>query len=192
MGYYQEIILTPPADINIYFLWQKVSQQVHLALVGIKDLDDKVPVGISFPQYDAGQFQLGCKMYLFAEKKEDLEKINAEKWLNRLSDYVQVNAIEPVPQQVKGYACFKHVKLKGNKEKLARRRAKRKGETFEQALGYYANYEEEQSKLPFINMISQTNGEHFRIYIEKQNCDEPYEGTFSCYGLSNKSTVPLF
>ena len=192
MKVYLEITIKPQPEIPRYFLWEKVSQQIHLALVEIQDENNKAPVGISFPEYDACQFQLGCKMRLFAEKKEDLEKLAINKWLSRLRDYVHVKSIEPVPEKPKGYACFRQVKLKGNREKLARRRAKRKGESFEQALAHYANYEEQQSKLPYINMTSLTNGNHFRLFIEKRAVEQPKTGLFSCYGLSNTTTVPLF
>lgn len=192
MKYYLEIVLKPQPEIPLYFLWEKVSQQIHLALVEIQDENGKAPVGISFPEYDACQFQLGCKLCLFAEEKEALVKLDAGKWLSRLRDYVHVKPIEPVPEQIKGYACFRHVKLKGNKEKLARRRAERKGETYEQALSFYDDYQAPESRLPYINMKSLTNGNNFRLYIEKEVKDQLKAGKFSCYGLSNETTVPLF
>lgn len=192
MKYYQEILFFPTLDINLYFLWQKVYQQMHLALVENKNPDNTSSIGISFPEYDERNYFLGRKICLFAELEHSLEALNAQRWLQRITDYIRIGEIKAVPEKVYGHACFKHIKLKGNKGKLARRRAKRKEESFEQALAYYSGYEEEQSKLPFINMISQTNGQHFRIYIEKQNFDMPREGFFSFYGLSNKSTVPLF
>ena len=97
-----------------------------------------------------------------------------------------------MPEKLTGYACFRHIKLKGNKEKLARRRAKRKGETLQQALLHFEDFEEQRSKLPYINMTSQTNGQRFRLFIEKQAMEQPQTGLYSCYGLSNTTTVPLF
>lgn len=192
MKYYREISLLPNADIALYFIWKKLYQQIHLALAENKSGDKASSIGVAFPGYDAGKFALGTKLRLFAENERLLEQLQCEKWLNRLNDYVHVSSIKPVPEKVTGHACFKHIKLKGNKEKLARRRAKRKGETLQQALAHYADYEEPQSKLPFINMISQTNGQNFRLFIEKQAKEQPQAGSFSCYGLSNTTTVPLF
>lgn len=192
MRYYQEIALLPPVDISLYFLWQKVFQQIHLALSENKNPDDTSSIGVSFPEYYAENFFLGKKMRLFAKDEQSLRALNAEKWLDRLNDYLSVSSIEAVPEKVKGYICFRHIKLKGNKEKLARRRAKRKGETFEQALSFYDDYHAPESKLPFINMRSLTNGNNFRIYIEKEVKEQEKGGFFSCYGLSNKTTVPLF
>lgn len=192
MKYYQEITLLPPADISLYFLFQKVFQQIHIAFAENKNPDDTSSIGISFPEYDASKYLLGKKMYLLAGDEKSLSVLNAGKWLERLNDYLAISSINSVPENLSGYACFKHCKLKGNKEKLARRRAKRKGETYEQALSFYSDYEAQESRLPYINMQSQTNGEHFRIYIEKEVKAQPKEGKFSCYGLSNETTVPLF
>lgn len=192
MKYYQVISLLPNADIALYFIWQKLFQQIHLALAENKNGDNRSAIGVAFPGYDAVKFSLGTKLRLFAENEQLLAQMQCEKWLNRLSDYVHVSSIKPVPEKVIGHACFKHIKLKGNKEKLARRRAKRKGVTLQQALSHFADYEEPQSKLPFINMASQTNGQHFRLFIEKQAKEQSQAGSFSCYGLSNTATVPLF
>lgn len=192
MKVYLEITIKPQAEIPLYFLWEKVFQQIHLALVEVQDEKGKVPVGISFPDYDARQFQLGCKLRLFADNNVVLEKLAISKWLNSLRDYVHLNPIENVPERLSRHACFRHVKMKGNKEKLARRRVKRKGETFQQALAHYSDYKEQTSGLPFINMNSQTTGHRFRLFIEKKIMEQPQEGYYSCYGLSRTTTVPLF
>ncbi|MBW6498814.1 MAG: type I-F CRISPR-associated endoribonuclease Cas6/Csy4 [Bacteroidales bacterium] len=192
MKYYREISLLPNTDIALYFIWQKLFQQIHLALAENKSADKASDIGVGFPGYDAVKFALGTKLRLFTENEQVLEQMQCEKWLNRLSDYVHMSSIKPVPEKVTGHACFKHIKLKGNKEKLARRRAKRKGEKLQQALSHFADYEEPQSKLPFINMTSLTNGQNFRLFIEKQAKEQPQTGSFSCYGLSNTTTVPLF
>ncbi len=79
----------------------------------------------TFPEYNATEFSLGTKLRLFAEKEQALKNMQWEKWLERLCDYVNIQPIASVPEKVDGYACFKHIKMKGSKEKLARRRAKR-------------------------------------------------------------------
>ncbi len=157
-----------------------------------KRADNASAIGVSFPEHDANQYSLGAKLRLFAKDEKLLEQMQIEKWLNRLKDYVHIYPIKRVPAKLAGYACFKHVKLKGNKEKLARRRAKRNGETLQQALAHLEGFEEQRSKLPYINMTSQTNGQRFRLFIERQIVEEPQAGVYSCYGLSNTTTVPLF
>ncbi len=192
MTHFQEISLLPKARIGLYDFWQKLYQQIHIALAENKSDENISNIGISFPEYNANEFLLGTKLRLFAEDEQTLKNMQCEKWLSRLRDYVDVKPIATVPENVTGYACFRHVKMKGSKEKMARRRANRKEETLQQALAHFADYEDQQSKLPFINLTSQTNGQHFRLFIEKQIKEQPQVGHFSCYGLSNTATVPLF
>lgn len=192
MEYYREISLLPNADIALNFIWQKLYQQIHLALAENKIAENASRVGISFPEYNANEFLLGTKLRLFAADEQTLRDLQCEKWLERLLDYVHVSSIKPVPAKVTEHACFRHIKMRGSKEKLAKRRAKRRGETLQQALAHFTDYKEQQSRLPFINMISQTNGQHFRLFIEKQEKEQPQSGYFTCYGLSHSTTVPLF
>lgn len=192
MTYYQEISLLPTARIGLYDFWQKLYQQIHFALAENKSEENVSKVGVSFPEYSADEFLLGTKLRLFAEDEQTLEQMQCEKWLRHLRNYVHIKKIEPVPRKLTRHACFKHVKLKGNKEKLARRRAKRKGETYKEALTHFKDYEEQRSRLPYINMTSQTNGQRFRLFIEKEEMEKPQPGLYSCYGLSKKTTVPIF
>ncbi len=192
MNYYQEITLLPNADISLYFLWQKMYQQIHLALVENKSAGNISNIGVGFPEYNADKFSLGSKLRLFAENKELLERVQAAQWMRRLRDYVHTSSIRNVPEKIIGHVCFKHIKFKGNKEKLARRRAKRKGEPFQEALKYYNNFKESRSKLPYLNMHSLSNGQRFRLFIEKQKVEHAKQGKFSCYGLSKVATVPCF
>lgn len=192
MSYYQEVTLLPNADIGVYFLWQKLYQQIHLALVKNKTEENESKIGVAFPGYDGERYLLGTKLRLFAEGEQSLKDMQCEKWLSRLCDYVHVKPIATEPKKLVGHACFRHVKMKGSKEKLAKRRAKRKGETLEQALAHFENFGEQCSELPYINMTSQTNGHRFRLFIEKLTKERPREGYFSCYGLSSTTTVPMF
>jgi len=51
MNYYQEITLLPNPDINLFSLWSKVYQQIHLGLVKMQDDQGRLPIGVSFPEY---------------------------------------------------------------------------------------------------------------------------------------------
>jgi CRISPR-associated endonuclease Csy4 len=192
MKYFIELTLLPNVEISLHFIWQKLYQQIHIALAENKIEGNASAVGVSFPEYSAGKFFLGTKLRLFSEDEKLLEDMQCEKWLSRFRDYVLVQPISVVPEKITEYACFRQIKMRGSKEKLARRRVKRHGEALPQALAHFADYEEEQSKLPFINMLSQTTGQHFRIFIEVQVKKQSQAGSFSCYGLSSKTTVPLF
>jgi CRISPR-associated endonuclease Csy4 len=191
MNYYQEISLLHQAEIGIYFLWPKIYMQIHLALVENKHADNSSHVGVAFPEYHADKHCLGGKLRLFAKDQKDLHQMQVSKWLSRLHDYLQLSEIRAVPE-TDDYACFKHIKRKGSKEKLARRRAKRTGETLEQSLAHFEGYKEPLSKLPYIYMRSETTRHSFHLFIEKEIMQQPQIGLYSCYGLSNTSTVPLF
>ncbi len=67
-----------------------------------------------------------------------------------------------------------------------------KGTSYEQALLHYQSREEKMSKLPFINMKSQSTDNKFRLFIEKLDSENPVAGTFNSYGLSKTATVPWF
>ena len=58
MNYYQDITLLPDADIGLYFLWQKVYQQIHLALVENKSADNASAIGVAFPEYNVDKHHL--------------------------------------------------------------------------------------------------------------------------------------
>ncbi len=192
MESYLELTLIPDLETPLYYLWEKVFQQIHIALADHKNDDGSSSVGVSFPEYDAGAYLLGTKLRLFAHSSEELEKLQCERWLQRLQDYLHISNIRDVPDHVDGYACFRQLKPKGSLEKQARRRAKRKGETLQQALAHFENYQEERSKLPYIHMTSLSNGHRFRLFIDKLIVESSHTGTFNCYGLSRQATVPLF
>ncbi len=104
--------------------------------------NNKVKVGVAFPQYDEQQHQLGCKLRLFAPSCELLEKLNIKQWLSRLTDYVHISSIKNVPEKIDSYVVFKRVQLKTSNARLARRKAKRKGITQQQALAYLQEHHE--------------------------------------------------
>ncbi len=192
MAYYQDITLLPTADVSISFLWQKVYKQIHLALVDNKKPNNTSAIGLAFPEYDADQHKLGNKLRLFAEDEALLNRCQCEQWLNRLKDYVYISSIKPVPEKLIGHACFKQVKFNGSKGRMIRRRLKRTDETLEQVLEHFKDFKEQLSPLPYIQSHSETNGHRFRLFIDMSIQNEPKYGVYSCYGLSNEFTVPLF
>lgn len=198
MKFYQEITLLPDTEIPLYFIWQKVYQQLHIALVENKDNDDNSKIALSFPKYNETKTHLGDKLRIFAETEEQLDQFNSSQWLERFSDYTHVTSIRPVPKKVKGHACFYRERVKSNILRLARRRAKWKNETLEEALKVIKPPEKKQkTDLPFIWVNSQTSGKKFRLFINQTVSENAVEGQFTCYGLGRKSdercaTVPWF
>ena len=205
MRHYIENTLLPNADIALCFLWQKVYQQIHIEFVDIKRENNTVPIGVSFPGYDSEKNHLGNKLRLFAENKEQFESLDVNKYLNRLLDYVHISSIKEVPSNIKGFVLFKRQQVKSSITRLARRKAKRHGISYEEALASLSGFEEKQTKAPFIQMESlntegnvispdeTSNGRHkFRLFIVKHSFDQPQQGSFNCYGLSQQATVPWF
>lgn len=191
MKYFIDITLLPDAEANLGFLWQKVYQQIHLALVENKSGENQSLVAISFPEYGTKAFPLGSKLRLMAEEATLLEALNLSKWLNRLTDYCHYTTVKPIPG-VTEHAVFSRKQFNSNVERLARRRAKRKNESYEQALAHFEGYENEQSELPYINSQSLSKDERFRLFIQQDKNQNNVPGVFDCYGLSKTATVPLF
>ena len=192
MKVYREIVIRPQPEISLYFLWEKVYQQIHLGLVEMKDSNGIVPIGIGFPEYDINAGKLGTKLRLFAQNEESLFKFNAEEWLKRLSDYVHLTQIREVPDTVIKYNRFTRQQPKTNKERLARRKSKRNNISFRQAMKELKGFEDKLVTTPFINMRSQSTGKRFRLFIQKQECaTAEYQG-FNTYGMSTISSVPVF
>lgn len=197
MKYYQEITLIDQAEISLYFIWSKLYTQLHIALAEIKDTNNKVDLGVSFPQYlfekndKNSKVNLGKKLRLFAQNEADLKKLDLKKWLDRLTDYVHITSIREVPENIKGYAIYKRKQVKTNAKRLARHRVKRGDIGFDEALARYSNVVT-TTDLPFIQMKSLTSDQVFKLFIEKKNAEQSESQVFSTYGLSSESSVPEF
>ena len=204
MKYYQEITLIDQAEISSYFIWSKLYTQLHIALAEIKDTNDKVNIGVSFPQYifeekiedKKAKINMGKKLRLFAPNEADLKKLDLKKWLDRLTDYVHITSIKEVPENVKGYAIYKRKQVKTNAERLARHSVKRGDIGFDEALARYSNVVT-TTDLPYIQMLSLSTSDEqdkkrFKLFIEKQSIEQSKSQVFSTYGLSSESSVPEF
>ncbi|WP_180164507.1 type I-F CRISPR-associated endoribonuclease Cas6/Csy4 [Acinetobacter sp. YH12049] len=200
MNYYIEVTLMENEKFSPYELWSQLYPQLHLALVEVKNADNKVNIGFSFPQYrfhqDKGVGFIGTKLRLFAESEADLKKLDIRKWLERLEDYVHITSIREVPSEIKGYAIYKRKQVKTNAQRLARHRVKRGDIGFDEALARYSNVVT-TTNLPYIEMKSlstsdQQSEKRFRLFIEKQSATKSENQVFSTYGLSPVSSVPEF
>lgn len=199
MKHYIDITLLPSDDIGVHFLWSKVMMQVHLALVEIKDADNKTPIAVSFPDYrdpKSGQTGfLGRKLRLFASECGDFDKLDISKKLKRLEDYVHIKGLKDVPSDVTEFESFGRRDSPGSPAKLIRRRMKRKNETHEQASKYYENYtmNGDVKSLPYVKMNSLSEQKYFPLTItRKSNSMKNSETLFSTYGLNLKASLPKF
>ncbi|GLQ32442.1 type I-F CRISPR-associated endoribonuclease Cas6/Csy4 [Litoribrevibacter albus] len=211
MKYYIDITLLADAEISLGFLWQKVYQQIHLALVEHKVGENESAVALSFPGYGAKPFPLGNKLRLLASSSAQLEQLNISDWLTRYTDYAHVTSVKNVPENIENYVSFqrKHVKGEGRRASSlmskAQHQSEKFGVDFEGCLEKLkANSDKKDSKLPFIWLESQQTkkrspemSSRFPLFIEKVEANQPVTGKFNCYGLSSKqdespATVPWF
>ena len=192
MNVYIDITLLPGVDIGHNYLLEKVYRQIHIGLVDTQTTEDISTIGIAFPEYNAGKYQLGSKLRLFCHDKLTLENFNVQKRLNRLADYVHVTDIRNVPDNVTSYKRYKRQQSKSSLERMARRKAKRSGINFEEALNQLKAHKETFLKLPFINVSSISSGHNFRLFIAEESSKGQIDEMFSCYGLSAKSSLPDF
>jgi CRISPR-associated endonuclease Csy4 len=214
MKYYIEITLLGNPDTNLFSLWSKVFQQIHLGLVEMQDDQGRVPIGLSFPEYVTGEKYsvLGGKLRLLAKNEATLSQFNASQRLSRLSDYVHCTSIRPVSEKLIGHAIYQREQPKTSKERLARRYAKRHNVDYDSALNgmvvlsvksmqntgstkaemRYSEMEHQNITTPFIRLKSLSRGNEFCLWIKKTVATEPFGMTFSSYGLSAVSTVPEF
>ena len=199
MKHYIDITLLPSDDIGVHFLWSKLMMQVHLALVEIQDDKKQVPIAVSFPKYQTRANEksgfIGSKLRLFANDKNDLERLNLGKWLNRLEDYVHMKSIAEVPSDVMGYESFNRRRKSGSPDKHIKRRMQRHNETLEQAAEFFKGYNmaKEDKALPFIRMKSLHSDNEFCMSIIRKEAEaSSHRVMFNTYGLSEKGVLPKF
>ena len=194
MKYFIDITLLPTDGIGHHFLWSKVFQQIHLALVENKNDDGSSSCGVTFPEFDEGKHRLGRKLRMFAPEKNHLETLNLPKWLERLHDYTHITHIRDVPENVEKYVRFTRLQTKSSKERLARRATKRHDVSYEQAMLERTDFQLHLSDAPFIRLKSLGSGNQFRIMVSKEDMADFFHSTqgFSTYGLSNGPVLPWF
>ncbi|MDM1780225.1 type I-F CRISPR-associated endoribonuclease Cas6/Csy4 [Acinetobacter indicus] len=201
MKYYVEVTLMKNNDFSLYELWSRFYSQIHIAFAEIKDTDNKVNIGVSFPQYRFNAEKsigfLGDKLRLFAQSESDLEKLDLKKWLDHLTDYLHVTSIREVPEaKVTGYAIYSRKQVKTNAERLARHEANKGRYTYENALAHYQKFIT-TTDLPYIQMLSlstsnEQDKKRFKLFIKKRPAEKSETQVFSTYGLSSVSSVPEF
>ena len=197
MKYYLDITLLPDTDITLGFIWQKIYQQVHIALVDNKVGKNESVIAVAFPQYGEGAFPLGNQLRLLAETEQQLQTLNIEQWLNRFADYVHIKSIKVVPEKTIP-VCFVREQVKGQAgiEKAMQAKAKywseKSGKPMEECLLQLDNSKPKaNSKLPFIWLESQETksrdqklASKFPLFIKKIDLETTQAGFFNCYGLS--------
>ncbi|PVZ69763.1 type I-F CRISPR-associated endoribonuclease Cas6/Csy4 [Pelagibaculum spongiae] len=193
MKVYIDLTLLPSDDIGQNFLWQKMFQQIHLALAELNNAKGVQPVALAFPGYRV--HGLGNKLRLMAIDSADLHALDLSQWLDRLMDYVHISSVRDVPEKVEKYVCYSRQRSKTGVERLARRYAKRHNIELEQAMAHYQDFQPKYLKAPFIQMQSLSGDQQFRLFIERTWCAEASaEATadFGSYGLGKNTALPHF
>lgn len=197
MKYYLDITLLPEADITLGFLWQKIYQQVHIALVDNKVGDNESAIAVAFPLYGEQSFPLGNKLRLLAKEESQLTQLNINRWLSRFEDYVHIKSIKAVPEKVTQVAFVRqHVKGQARIDKDMQSKAKhwaeKSGQLLEDCLlALEKSKPTANDSLPFIWLESQETKQRnnkgsnkFPLFIKKVDIAKQQTGVFNCYGLS--------
>ena len=215
MKHYIDITLLSDEDISLGFVWQKLYKQIHILLAENKVAEHDSAIGVSFPKYGDKAFPLGDKLRLFAETEKELIDLELDKWLVRVSDYIHIKSIKPVPSDVSEFVCFKRkqfkspAKMRKDIDKRAKSIADKNNLKFsdvkEKLLSSIDKMEDDYT-LPFINLesLSSSNSDkpsdakRFKLFLELSKSKPPVKNNFfTCYGLSRRSTdeqmtVPWF
>lgn len=197
MKYYIDITLLPSDDIGHHFLWEKVYQQLHIAVVDFQKTNGNSAIGIGFPECNVRKNRLGRKARIFAISQAAIEQFNANHWLDRLQDYVHITTVREVPEGIEGYESFSRLQTKGgNPERYARRAVKRQGISYEKALDERKSMIQTKVNNPFVWIKSLSNDNRFRLLIQHTLLDkqalENEKYRFDSYGLTKNGALPRF
>jgi CRISPR-associated endonuclease Csy4 len=189
MKYYIDIKIISDDEINLGFLWKKVYQQIHLALVEAKN----EKIALSFPNYGSKIFPMGNILRIFAQTQEEIEALSLKKWLDKLKDYTVIGNIS-MTSTVHKYVQFRRQQFKFHKDiiRRAEHQAKRRNISLEEALKHFEGYKEKENKLPYLMYKSLSSNQEIRLFIEKKEFNSKQDGDFNTFGLSKTATVPWF
>ncbi|MFT3760536.1 type I-F CRISPR-associated endoribonuclease Cas6/Csy4 [Thauera sp.] len=187
MDHYLDLTLLPDPEFPAPQLMSALFAKLHRGLHDLRRND----VGISFPDVEKTRSGLGARLRLHGTA-EALKQLMALNWLTGMRDHLKVGATTPIPPQAR-HRCVSRVQVNSNPERLRRRLIKRHNLDAVAAQAQIPDNAVRHSPLPFINLRSNSSGEHFRLFIRHgplQDAAQP--GTFSAYGLSATATVPWF
>lgn len=211
MKYYQEITLID-GDKSLYQLWSDLYTQIHIALADLKNQHGIDSVGVSFPSYKYEQKDdkkgnrkefatLGNKLRIFAPTQEALAKLDINKWLERLTDYVHIKSSQAVPDKLKGHLIvsrYRHTPLAKQVQGYIAHAKNKHGEqpSDAEAIAHCKQHKQAGRKnYPFIPLNSQDTKQRFTLAIKQVVTDKASKGGFNTYGMNTNNqqhTVPLF
>ena len=213
--FYQEVYCRPGSEISVGFLMSRAMKQIHLELVRVAEGRAHCPIGISFPNYRSGRLStrqdsavqgdtftprlppIGDSIRLFTRAAAQLEKVELAMRLVRMRDYLEIGDVRLLKRKNFAWSLFKRHQPNGSVEAKIRRRMMRHGISLEEARAYFAKPLSSSSDLPYLDMVSHSTQQCFRLFIEKQTVDLSRQEAeqnweFSTYGLSASVPVPDF
>lgn len=184
MNYYIDIQVLPDPEFNESTLLNALFSKLHRELVSI-DADN---IGVSFP---SAKKTLGNYLRLHGSDTV-LNTLMKNSWLMGLNDYLNIGVVSSVPKDCQ-YHKVSRVQVKSSAARLLRRSVKKGWITEAQAQQRLADSQDQQSTLPYLQMKSQSTGQHFKLFIQQGKPQHSHEaGSFNAYGLSHTATVPTF
>ncbi len=190
MKYYQEITILETFDLSENYILNKVFLDLHKEFVKFNNSNGFF-LPISFPMYDKNIRTLGNKIRIFFETESEYNMLDINNSLRKYNDFVHFSKIRPIPNLYQ-YGCYSRKQSKSNYNRLARRYAKRKNISFDEALNYYHSVENKYISLPYMNLFSSSSNQNYKLFIEFEIKQQEIFGSFNSFGLSKNGTVPIF
>lgn len=193
MKVYYELTMIDNNEIPQSDIMNVIFAKIHIAIVNAKN-KYHTQYAISFPRYN--DKNIGNKIRIFANTKDELQLLNINFFLNRMKDYVHISSIKNIPDNTK-YAIYSIVHKDGSKLCLAKRYAKRHNITINEALKRYDLFKQRDINYRFIILKSRSTKQRFSLFIKKTFIKEKMNEfnnkfIFNSYGCSKLSAVPEF
>lgn len=189
MDHYTDIHLKPDPEFTTNTLMSALCSKLHRVLAKRKEFG----IGVSFPDHALKPKRtVGDRMRLHGSEAS-LTGLMDTAWLAGVRDHVDVSKVLPVPADAQ-FRIVRRRQFKTNVERLRRRRAKRHGESLEQARAHIPDsVERRKIDLPSVTLRSESTGQPFSMFIEHGPLQaKAISGSFNTYGLSQQATIPWF
>ena len=183
MDYYVDIRILPCAELSTTVLMSEAYSKLHKALC---ELNSK-SIGVSFPKFNVTL----CDFIRLHGSKSDLEALQDKDWLGGMLGYCKVSEILRAPTDAK----FRSVSRKQAAMSTSKlnRLINRESIPETEIRQYKDKMFSKNLCGPYVNMVSSSNGQNYRRYIEFGELqDNPVEGKFDHFGLSKTATIPWF
>ena len=188
MDHYVEFRLLPDPEFQASVLMNVLFAKLHRALVALESRE----LAVSFPRFRKEPPSPGDCLRVHGSA-ENLQCLMATNWLTGMRDHLQVKPMELVPAHTLLHCRVRRVQPKSNVERLRRRYMRRHNVTDEEVARRIPDTAEQRVHLPFVQIKSQSTGQHFCLFLEHLAPQEQaISGVFNSYGLSRTATVPWF